>query len=359
DGPGGYDLNRNWPADWQPDYVQFGAGDYPFSFPEPAAIGAFVLAHPNIAGVQAFHNSGGMILRGPGAKEVGEYPGGDVSVYDTIGKRGESMLPFYRYMIIWRDLYTVHGGFVNWTYEGLGIFSFTNELWNDSQYRNQSEDEGARRRDEGGGSGAGGGPRRFDEAGRRSQAERLKWDDLVELGARFVEWHPFHHPTYGDIEIGGWTKMSGRVPPTFMLEELCHRNAAFTLYHADQMPKPSIANVDVAKLDGGAFRVTATAANDRLIPTRSQMSAQKKIGTPDRFSISGSGITVLAGGVVEDRWFHRVKPAEREPAKLRLEGGIPGNGAVIVEWIVRGGGSVDVTYEAEKGGLATRRVELR
>ena len=29
DPPGGYDMNRNWPADWQPDHVQSGAGDYP------------------------------------------------------------------------------------------------------------------------------------------------------------------------------------------------------------------------------------------------------------------------------------------------------------------------------------------
>jgi len=39
------------------------------------------------------------------------------------------MLPFYRYMIIWKDLYNVFGGFSTWTYEGLGIISFTNELW--------------------------------------------------------------------------------------------------------------------------------------------------------------------------------------------------------------------------------------
>jgi len=29
DGPGGDDMNRNWPSDWQPDYVQGGAGLYP------------------------------------------------------------------------------------------------------------------------------------------------------------------------------------------------------------------------------------------------------------------------------------------------------------------------------------------
>ncbi|MHC4380481.1 MAG: M14 family metallopeptidase, partial [Planctomycetota bacterium] len=66
DGKGGYDMNRNWPSDWQPNHIQYGAGDYPFSYPETAAVGRFILDHPNIAAVQSFHNTGGMILRGPG-----------------------------------------------------------------------------------------------------------------------------------------------------------------------------------------------------------------------------------------------------------------------------------------------------
>ena len=64
--PGGYDLNRNFPADWQPDYVQGGAGDFPLCFPETRAVADFLRDHPNIAGVQSFHNAAGMILRGPG-----------------------------------------------------------------------------------------------------------------------------------------------------------------------------------------------------------------------------------------------------------------------------------------------------
>ena len=70
DGPGGYDMNRNWPSDWQPNYVQRGAGEYPFSYPETACIGAFLVDHPNVAAVQSYHNAGGMILRGPGAESV-------------------------------------------------------------------------------------------------------------------------------------------------------------------------------------------------------------------------------------------------------------------------------------------------
>ena len=40
DGPGGYDPNRNWAADWQPNYVQNGSMDYPFQLPEARAVGA-------------------------------------------------------------------------------------------------------------------------------------------------------------------------------------------------------------------------------------------------------------------------------------------------------------------------------
>src|SRR5262249_39694420 len=29
DPSGGYDMNRNWPADWQPEHIQGGAGNYP------------------------------------------------------------------------------------------------------------------------------------------------------------------------------------------------------------------------------------------------------------------------------------------------------------------------------------------
>ena len=50
DPPGGYDMNRNWPADWQPDHIQPGAGDYPLCWPETRAVARFLLDHPNVAG---------------------------------------------------------------------------------------------------------------------------------------------------------------------------------------------------------------------------------------------------------------------------------------------------------------------
>jgi hypothetical protein len=50
DGPGGYDPNRNFAADWQPEYIQTGALNYPFQLSETRAVNSFLISHPNIAG---------------------------------------------------------------------------------------------------------------------------------------------------------------------------------------------------------------------------------------------------------------------------------------------------------------------
>ena len=43
DGPGGYDGNRDWGFNWEPNYIQSGADKYPFSFPENQAVRDFII----------------------------------------------------------------------------------------------------------------------------------------------------------------------------------------------------------------------------------------------------------------------------------------------------------------------------
>jgi hypothetical protein len=346
DGPGGYDMNRNWPSDWQPPYIQRGSGDYPFSYPETRAIGTFMSAHPNIAGVQSYHNSGGMILRGPGAKEEGPYPRGDQEVYDFIGKRGEEILPFYRYMIIWKDLYTVHGGSVDWTAEGLGIFSFSNELWSSSQYYNQKPPPRKEGED------------RFAGYAER-QKGRIKFDDYVEMGAQYVEWKPFTHPVYGEIELGGWVRETGRVPPLFMLEELCHRNAMFTLFHADQMPMAVIDTVEVKKIGSGSYRLWVTVLNKKVIPTIGELAAKNQLFRSDILSVEGQGNRVVSAGFVENRWTPSVSLIEHRPERVLLKEGIPGNSTRIVQFIVSGKGKIRIELDCLKGGKTEKTIVLK
>lgn len=333
DGPGGYDPNRNWPSDWQPDYIQFGAGDYPFSLPETRAIGKFLLAHPNVAAYQSYHNAGGMILRGPGAPYV-TYPRVDEEMLEEIQRVGAELLPFYRVMVIHRDLYIVHGGEVNWAYEGLGIASFTNELWTD-QHMSMKE-------------------------GRPSQEERRRFQDLLQFGDVLSPYRQFDHPTLGPILVGGPRKYSSRVTPPWILEEECHRNFAFTMFHADQMPRVEWGVVQVLPVCEGLWELTVEVRNPKIIPTILAIARQKGIGARDRITAVALGeARVVAGGRVASLLpGAKLEAVERDPARIWVDEGIPGRGGRLFRFLIAGSGSVELTYVSRKGGTIGRTVEL-
>ena len=261
-------------------------------------------------------------MRGPGDKSI-KYPNSDVRVYDEIGQKGEDILPFYRYIIIGEELYTVHGGFSTWTYEGLGIFSFANELWSRAQYY--------------------GGQRGT------SQRDQLDFNDSVLLDDVFVDWHPVQHPLYGEVEVGGFKRKHGGKPPSFMLEEMLHRNAMFCVKHAEEIADIEAEPLTVEKLDNELWRVKASFRNKKLMPTRSAIAAEKKIGLPDQVSIHGENIEVLAGGRELDRWRpEMIEPVDSNPERLLLESGVPSRRRVTLVWIVRGHSGITVEYKAEK-----------
>lgn len=334
DDDGYYDPNRDWPWHWQPAYVQRGAHNYPLSIHENRVVADFVMAHPNIAGSQSYHNTGGMILRGPGAKDD-RWPREDIAVYDALGKRGEEMLPGYRYINTAEDLYEVWGGETDWFHTMVGAFAFVNELNTPFNLFRQSNSGGF-----------------F-----ASQDDQHKFNRLLLLDDGFVEWHEVDHPTYGKIEVGGMKKSWGRQPPSFLLEEECHRNMAFTMWHADQLPKVEIDEVTVRPLDGNLFEVTATLMNRKLTPTRSAFNIQHKVTPADIASIRGEGLEVIAALVSDDRLFDEVEDGGRNPHEVRLDV-IRSWRPKYVRWLVAGNGKVEVTIRSIKGGTASTQVSL-
>jgi hypothetical protein len=333
DGPGGYDPNRNWPSDWQPGYIQFGAGDYPFSLPETRAVGEFLLARPNVAAYQSYHNAGGMILRGPGTEYV-TYNAADIRVFEAIQKTGEELLPFYDAMVLYKDLYTVHGGESTWAYEGLGVIGLTNELWTSG--RMYAKDE------------------------RPSTEEYRKFRDLLQFGDVYVPYREFEHPTYGPILLGGTTKYSSRVTPPWMLEEGCHRNFAFTMYHADQMPRVGWGVIDVEPRAEGLWEITVEVTNEKIIPTILGYARQKKIGARDLITCTpGDGNEVVASGTVSSLLPNaKLDAVERDPHRIWNDRGISGRSRRLFRFIVAGSGSVELTYTSQKGGTITKTVAL-
>jgi len=325
DRPGVYDPNRDWAWKWQPDYIQRGALKYPFSAPENRAVADFALSRPNIAGAQSFHNSGGMILRGPGAEEdLATYNRADIRIYDAIGRKGQKMLPGYRYLTVYKDLYSVFGGELDWFYGSRGVYTFTNEIFSSFAYYKDPN------------------------AGRN---QGYDFDKELLANDAFTPWASYNHPTYGEIEIGGFKKNFGRATPGFMLEEELHRNMAFAFYHAYHMPNLSIDKVSEKDLGGGLKEVTVIIKNDRMMPTHASQDLKYKIERPDFVSISG--VDVQAGMVVQDIDLGLSTEQKVNPAKMVLAN-IPGNSTVTLRWIVSGKGKYTITVDSAKGGLITK-----
>ncbi len=328
---GFYDPNRDWGWNWQPDYIQRGAFRYPFSLPESRAVRDFVMAHPNIAGAQSYHNTGGMLLRGPGVEEDAKfYLPEDVRVYDFIGELGEKLIPGYDYFVVYKDLYTVYGGQVDWFHLKRGIFTFTNELWTSYYYFHQKPDGWF-----------------------GSQQTAMEFDKLLLFGDAFVPWQDFEHPQFGKIQIGGLKKNFGRINPGFLLEQEAHRNMAFTLHHAWHTPKLEIVEFTSCDMGGGLREVTAVIANTRMIPTHAGIDLRYKIERPNLVSLQGG--KVLAGMIVKNRDLNVVEEQRNQPEVLKVDN-IPGMSTVTLRWIVEGGRKLTLTVDSVKGGKLSKEL---
>ncbi len=335
DGPGSYDPNRDWGWNWAPRYIQGGADRYPFIFPENRSIAEFVLSHQNIAAGQTYHNSGGMILRGPGTKEEERtYSPADIQTYDFLGKLGEEMLPGYRYMILYKDLYTVYGGELDWFYGARGIITFSNELWTDFDYFRKQQTAA-----EGRGSG-------------RGRDQEYRFDKVLLFEEGIVPWKKFNHPQFGEIEIGGFKKSWTRMPPSFMLEDLCHRNMAFTLFNLYHTPKVAVDSVFTRQVGDGLTEVNAIITNTRVIPTHTLQDVRNRITRPDWVTLEGG--TVVTGAIVQNRYLNLATEQKLNPQKLLIDN-VPGMGSVNLRWLVRGKGPFTVSVNSEKGGFASAK----
>ena len=321
------DPNRNWGYNWQPSYVEGGAGDFPHEGTGVKAIAEYLIARPNIIMAWAFHNSGGMILRGPTSKLAREYDRKDLEVFDYLGKHAEKMIPGYRYLISWKDLYTTWGDFGDFTDDIVGAFTFVGELFqsNTESYRSDTT--------------------RPAPENERS-TERLKFNDYLTNGEMFVDWKPFNHPLYGEVEIGGWTKFTSRLPQPFMLMDLVHRNALAVFYTAFEMPLIELSVYDKEKIGKDLYRIKVRLENKRAVSSITAQSIRLKIHPQDWLRVSGKRCKVVAGGAVTDNYRNEAAYKKEKPEIQFFQ--VPGFDKVEYQFIIEGGGKIELEYHSVK-----------
>ncbi|CAN5562854.1 M14 family metallopeptidase [soil metagenome] len=344
----GIDQNRNWPANWS--VYQRGGGPFPLSEPETRAVATFVESHRNIVILQNYHTTGGVILRAPCVTADSGIPARDVDVYNAMGEIGER-LTGYPCASVYdafpeldeRGRRSTSGGFIEWTYEHLGMFSFATELW-DLQSRAGIE-------------------RPANDAMRvvREQTEEdglklLKFNDDSLNGDGFEPWREFEHPQLGKVELGGWKtkQMRQNAPPQFLQNE-CERNAAFTLRQAAMTPRLTVSDVEVEKLTDELFVVRAMVANDGYLPSNgSAMAVRNNTARPVEVEMEGA--EVVMGKPRQEIGHLMGRSANR--GMMMMFGMAKVENERLVEWLVRGSGPVTIVARSEKGGTVREEVEL-
>jgi hypothetical protein len=248
-------------------------------------------------------------------------------------------------------MYTVYGGSIDFLYSALGIFTHSNELDMDplaaqtprTQRRSEEEQE----------------QNVMEMLFQEGRLEEMVYHDLVLMGEQFTNWKPYKHPLYGEIEIGGFKKFSRRVPPFFKLAETCHRNAAFCLYHADQLARLDFEKAEVAKLKSGLYQVDVTIGNSRVTPSMAAVAVQKKLHRADKLIVKAGQVRLLAAGQISDRFQGRTRKIKTQRDFLWVENGVPGFGRVELRLLIQGSGPVEFIYDSLKGGFKTKSATLQ
>ena len=345
DGVGGLDINRNWPAQWQQEHMQSGAGLYPLSEPETRAVAEFLLSHRNVTGLINHHMSGNFVYRPPNNRHFNPITGEeepmapqDDAFFQTFGRKyseilnkqpartvlGRSAPP--RRGAIW-------GVMIGWAYDHYGVFSWVPEMGSYTPFCD------------------------YDSNGTASQLERLKWNDTEMGGKIFADWKEYDHPQLGKVEIGGFISKlynpkfksytSVMCTPGSIFEDFLEKHTKWNLYLISMSPLIRITDVKITPLEAGFFKIVASIQNQGYLPTNvTQQAIRNRTAKTVKAVISLTGAKLVMG------------KKEIDMGHLRGNRSLPEK----AEWMVKSTGSMTSTAVikavSEKGGTDTKKVTL-
>jgi hypothetical protein len=320
--PEGLDLNRNFPAGWATSVT--GSGDFPGSEPEIRHLVQAIVDRPNICGYNAFHTSGGVLLRPSSMRSDRDLPPVDVWTWRRLGERATALTGYPVHSVYedftWDKSRPMSGAADDWAYEHLGVYSWTTEFWDVIRAAT--------------GVGA---PTDIWTTGPTAEQELavLRWCDEHHPGELYVDWYPFEHPQLGPVELGGWDFLrSWDNPPPSRLADEVAAHAGFAVHQALAAPRLELLLADATPEGDGLWRIRAGIANTGWLPTTvTRRAADENLVLPIVAELElPSGAEVVDG------------TARREVGQLAgrsgfdLAGGSHNDGTpdrVLVTWLVR------------------------
>ncbi len=343
----GLDMNRNFPAGWGASVP--GAGDHPLSEPEIDALVRAIVARPNICGTNAYHTSGGVLLRPSSTQADSKLAPLDVWVWKQLAERGTELTGYPAHSVYedftWDPSETMSGAADDWAYEHQGIYGWTTEFW-DIVYAATGTKQSTH----------------FWYTG-PSDAEALavlRWCDEHNAGG-YVDWYGFDHPQLGAIELGGWNDLNTWTnPPLSLLRNEVESHADFAIHQALCSPLLEIVRCSAVRVGDDTWRIEAGVANTGWLPTDVSALARKQhLVKPITVEVEALGV---AGLEVIDGPARRKVGQLAGRATLRFadrNDGTPDR--ILASWIVRAGvgSTVKVTASHDRAGRVSTDCTLK
>ena len=346
----GLDLNRNFPAGWRTESDQRGAGPYPASEPEARNLVDFITKHPNITGTVSYHTMSGVLLRPYDDRPDEDMPTDDLWTFQKIGEKGTEITS-YPSVSVYHDFkyhpkQVITGGFDTWTYDHIGVFSWTVEFWSPMK---QAGIEKFKFVDW------------YREHPIEDDIKMMKWNDEILKGKGFVDWYEFKHPQLGKVELGGWDFMNMWTnPPLKFLEKEISPFADWIVWNALISPKLTLWETRVTSLGADSYRVRLVIQNEGWLPTYiTKKALERKITRGAIAEIQlPRGASLESGkereelGELEGRAYKTVMPDETDEGT---------SDRVKVEWVVKGkkGSKVKLTAKHDRAGMVKVNVVLK
>ncbi len=279
----GLDLNRNYPAGWGTKVP--GGGDHPLSEPEIDALARAMAARPNICGFNAFHTSGGVLLRPSSTRADDALPPGDVWAWKQLAERGTELTGYPAHSVFedftWDRSDTMSGASDDWAYEHLGVFGWTTEFWDIVEHATGTKQS-----------------THFWYTGPSDDEALavLRWCDEHHPDG-FVDWYPFEHPVLGPVELGGWNGLTTWTnPPVHLRAAEVAGHAEFAVHQALCAPELAIRHVHVEPLGDDTWRIDVGLANLGWLPTDVTALARRDgLVRPVVVELVGDGVEILDG----------------------------------------------------------------
>ncbi len=341
--PEALDMNRNFPADW--GITTRGAGDHPLSEPETDSLVRAIVARPNICGYNAYHTSGGVLLRPSSTTSDAKLAPFDVWTWTELGARGTALTSYPVHSVYedftWDKNDTMSGAADDWAYEHLGVFGWTTEFWDvihaatgvrsrtDTWYLGPSVEE---------------------------ELAVARWSD--QYGDFYVPWAAFDHPQLGPVEIGGmdWIRLFVNPPLPLLVDEI-RPHAEFAVFQALAAPCLEIVMADATHLGDDVWQIDVGIANTGWLPTQISIHAAKQ-----RLVLPVTAELVLPKGVKILRGPNRVQCGQLAGrSAARLFTGLRNDGTpdrVLARWLVRSSDGTGISAVAthQRAGRAERLV---